>query len=80
MRVKTQHFLQPTVNDAHSVILEDNAGNILFVAVEGDDGSVITATAGDANFAGILRALGITKTTIVHTITPKSAAEMARLF
>ena len=80
MRVKSQHFLQPTVTDAHSVILEDNAGNILFVAVEGDDHSIITATAGDADFAGILKALGINKTTIVHDLKVKSAEEVARLF
>jgi len=80
MRVKSQHFLQPTVTDAHSVVLEDNAGNIIFVAVEGDDHSIITATAGDPDFAGIVKALGINKTTIVHDVKLKSVEEMARLF
>ena len=80
MRVKSQHFLQPTVTDAHSVVLEDNAGNIIFVAVEGDDHSIVTATAGDKNFAGLVKALGIDKTTIVHDVKVKSVAEMSRLF
>jgi hypothetical protein len=80
MRVKSQHFLQPTVTAAHSVILEDNAGNIIFVAVEGDDHSIVTATAGDKDFAGLVKALGIDKTTIVREVKVKSVEEMSRLF
>jgi hypothetical protein len=80
MLVKSQHYLQPTVAQAHSVTIEDNAGNILFVAMEGDDGSVITAQAGDSDFAGLLKALGLDKTTIVHSVKLKSAQEMSRLF
>ena len=80
MRVKSQHFLQPTVTDAHSVVLEDNAGNIIFVAVESGDHSIVTATAGDKDFAGLVKALGIDKTTIVHTLKVKSVEEMSRLF
>ena len=80
MRVKSQHFLQPTVTDAHSVVLEDNAGNIIFVAVESADHSIVTSTAGDKDFAGLVKALGIDKTTIVQTLKVKSVEEMSRLF
>jgi hypothetical protein len=80
MRIKSQHFLQPTVQEAHSVVLEDNSGNVIFVAVEGDGGNIVTSTAGDPGFAELLKALGIDNATIVHRVTPKSATEMARLF
>ncbi len=80
MLVKSQHYLQPTVTKAHSITIEDNAGNVIIVAMEGDDGSVITAQAGDPDFATMLKALGVDKTTIVHTVKLKSADEMGRLF
>jgi hypothetical protein len=72
MLVKSQHFLQPTVADAHSVIVEDNFGNILFVAVEADAGTIVTAQAGDSNFQSLLKALGIDKATIVRDVKVKS--------
>lgn len=80
MRVKTQHFLQPHVIDAHSVVIENSAGQIIFVAMEGDGGTVITAQAGDPDFAGLVKALGIDKTTLVYNMKPKSAEEMKALF
>jgi hypothetical protein len=72
MLVKSQHFLQPTVANAHSVVVEDNFGNILFVAVEADAGTIVTAQAGDSNFQSLLKALGIDKATIVHNVKVKS--------
>ncbi|NBO18847.1 MAG: hypothetical protein EBV03_06410 [Proteobacteria bacterium] len=71
MRIKSQHNLQPTVTDAHSVILEDDFGNIIFVAVAASDNTIVTATAGDSNFKPLLEALGIDKVTIVHDVNPK---------
>jgi hypothetical protein len=79
MRVKTQHYLQPTVVDAHSVVIEDHFGNILFVAVEGDGGSIVTVQAGDKDFHTMLQALGIDKTTIVHETKIKSLEQMKTL-
>ncbi len=76
MRVKSQHYLQPTVADAHSVIVEDNYGNILFVAVEADAGTIVTAQAGDSNFQSLLKALGIDKTTLVKDIKVKDIDEI----
>jgi hypothetical protein len=80
MRVKSQYYLQPNVADAHSVIIEDNYGNILFVAVEADAGTIVTATAGEPNFNSLIEALGINKTTIVHNVTPKSIDALKQLF
>ena len=80
MRIKSQHNLQPTVTDAHSVILEDDFGNILFVAVAASDNTIVTATAGDANFKPLLAALGIDKVTIVQNVTPASIDEVGRKF
>lgn len=79
MLVKSQHYLQPTVTDAHSVIVEDNFGNIIYVAVEADGGNIVTAQAGEPEFQPLLKALGIDKTTIVHTFKPKSLNEMKGL-
>jgi hypothetical protein len=76
MRVKSQHYLQPSVNDAHSVIVEDNFGNILFVAVEAAAGVIVTAQAGDSNFQSLLQALGIDKTTLVKNFELKSIDEL----
>jgi hypothetical protein len=79
MRVKTQHYLQPSVTDAHSVIVEDRFGNILYVAVEVDNGAIVTAQAGDSNFAAVIKALGFDKVTTVHDIKPKSIEETKSL-
>lgn len=79
MRVKTQHYLQPNIQDAHSVIIEDRAGNIIYVAIEVDNGQIVTAQAGEPNFADMLKALGIDKTTMVFKIKPKSIDEMKSL-
>lgn len=79
MRVKSQHYLQPTVVDAHSVVVEDSRGNILFVAVEAGGNSILAAQAGDKDFNDILKALGIDKVTYVTEFKPKSIEEMKNL-
>jgi hypothetical protein len=80
MRVKTQHYLQPNIADAHSVIIEDHLGSIIYVALEIAGGQIVTAQAGEPNFAGMLKALGIDKQTAVYEIKPKSVEEMKSLF
>jgi hypothetical protein len=80
MRVKTQHYLQPNVTDAHCVVIEDSLGNIIYVALETANGQIVTAQAGEPNFAGMLKALGIEKQTAVYDIKPKSIEEMKSLF
>lgn len=79
MRVKTQYYLQPAVNDAHSVVVEDQFGHILFVAIEVDGGNIVTAQAGDKDFDAVLKAFGIENATIVHDIKPKTLEQMKRL-
>lgn len=79
MLVKTQHYLQPNAQEAHSVIIEDGRGNIIYVAVEVDGGQIITAQAGGPDFNEILKALGIDKTTNVYKVQAKSIDEMKSL-
>lgn len=80
MRVKTQHFLQPQLVDAHSVIIENASGQPIYAALEGSDGSVIAAQLGDPDFAGLLKTLGVDKTTTVYKVKPKTAEQMKALF
>jgi hypothetical protein len=70
MRVKTQHQLQPHETPAHSVVIEDDMGNPIIVAMQLTE-SIIYATAGDPDFYDMLRALGITKTVHVTDMQPK---------
>lgn len=79
MRVKNQYNLQPTEFESNTVVVEDNYGNIIFVAAEMSDGTILAAQAGDKDFAEILKLLYIDKVTTVTTITPKSVQEMSRL-
>lgn len=80
MLVKSQHYLQPTIVDAHSVVIEDSAGNIIYAAIETETGQIVTAQAGDKDFQAMLQALGITKVTKVIEIKPKSLDDMKKLF
>jgi hypothetical protein len=48
----------------------------LFVAVEADAGTIVTAQAGDSNFQSLLKALGIDRTTLVKDITVKNIDEI----
>jgi hypothetical protein len=71
MRVKSQRNLQPTEQQAHSVIVEDDLGNPLFVAIQVDE-AVVYATASDKEFHSLLRALGVNKSVVVSEFQPKS--------
>jgi hypothetical protein len=72
MRVKTQHCLQPVDIAAHSVVLEDDLGNPIFVAVQLKD-SIVYSSAGDSDFHSMLSTLGINKTVTVSEFKPKPA-------
>lgn len=78
MIIKSQYYLQPTVQEAHSVVIEDSAGNIIYIAVQVNN-AIVTAQAGDPNFNDLVKAFGIDKTTIVTDFKPKSLQEMQRL-
>lgn len=70
MRVKTQHSLQPVEQKAHSVIVEDDLGNPLFVAIQVDE-AVVYSAVGEKDFHSLLRALGVDKTVVVSEFQPK---------
>jgi hypothetical protein len=80
MQVKTQYFLQPQATHAHSLIVENSAGQIIFAALEASDGSILAAKAGDPDFDGILQILNVENTTTVYTVKPKSIEDMKALF
>jgi Trk K+ transport system NAD-binding subunit len=71
MQIKAQHMLQPRVFDADSVVIEDNFGNPILVAVNLDKQTVICAKAGDPDFQELLKTLGINKTVLVRETKPK---------
>lgn len=79
MRVKNQYNLQPAEFESHAVTIEDNYGNIIFVAIELEDGTIIASQAGEKDFQGLLQLLNIDKVTTVTKITPKSVQEMGKL-
>ncbi len=70
MRVNTQHNLQPTEQKAHSVVVEDDLGNPIFVALQVDE-AIVYSTPGEKDFHPMLRALGISKTVVVTDFKPK---------
>lgn len=80
MLVKSQYNLQPSVFESHSVIIENSAGQIIYVAVELEGGTIIAAQAGDRDFEAILAGLNVAKTGIVHTLNPRPVEEMKKLF
>lgn len=54
MKVKSEHNLQPAEHKAHTVIVEDDAGNPLFAATYYADG-IVCASIADPDFAAVLR-------------------------
>jgi hypothetical protein len=75
VRVKLQHKLQPSEHSAHSVILEDDMGNPIFVALQVDD-RIIYGTAGEPDFQALLKALGVDKQLVINDLTPKPIENM----
>jgi hypothetical protein len=54
MKVKTEHNLQPAERKAHTVIVEDDAGNPLFAATHFADG-IVCASISDPDFKTVLQ-------------------------
>lgn len=75
MRVKLQHKLQPAEYPAHSVILEDDMGNPIFVALQIDD-QIVYGTVGEPDFQALLKVLGVDKQVVIQDITPKPIENM----
>lgn len=70
MRVKTLNNLQPSDIPAQSVIIEDDKGNPIIVAMQLTE-SIIYSTAGDKDFQSMLHALGVHKTVHVTQFQKK---------
>lgn len=69
MRVKTQHNLIPAEQKAHSVVIEDDLGNPIFVATHLVDGILYSAV-GDSDFKTVLGMVGLTNAPEVKELTP----------
>jgi hypothetical protein len=59
MLVKTQHNLIPAETKAHTVVIEDDLKNPIFVATHVAEGIVYSAV-GDNDFATVLKMAGVT--------------------
>lgn len=75
MRVKTLNNLQPSDVPAQSVIIEDDKGNPIIVAMQLTE-SIIYATAGDPDFPSMLQALGVNKTVHVTHFNGKPLEDL----
>jgi hypothetical protein len=75
MRVKTLNDLQPRETPAQSVIIEDDKGNPIIVAMQLTE-SIIYATAGDPDFQSMLQALGVNKTVHVTQFNGKPLEDL----
>lgn len=69
MLVKTQHNLVPAETKAHSVVLEDDMGNPIFVATHVADGILYSAV-GDSDFKTVLEMVGVKNAPEVKFLTP----------
>jgi hypothetical protein len=71
MLIKCQHALQPTEQQAHSVVVFDDKNNPLFVAMHLADG-IVYSSLGEKDFQVVLELVGIEKApTIVEIPPPK---------
>jgi len=67
MIVKSQHNLIPADTKAHSVVIEDDLGNPIFVATHIVDGILYSAV-GDNDFKAVLEMVGISNAPTVKEI------------
>lgn len=67
MRVKTQHNLIPAEQKAHSVVIEDDLGNPIFVATHLVDGILYSAV-GDDDFRTVLNMVGLNNAPVVKEL------------
>jgi hypothetical protein len=69
MLVKTQHNLMPHDEKAHSVVIEDDMGNPIFVATHIADGILYSAV-GDNDFKAVLNMVGLDNAPTVKILVP----------
>lgn len=67
MLVKTQHNLIPKETSAHSVVIEDDMKNPIFVATHLADGIIYSAV-GDDDFKEVLKLVGVDGAPDVHYV------------
>ena len=77
MRVKTLFNLQPSEQPAHGVIVKDDTGTPIFVALQLDD-RITYADIGAPEFYALVRALGEDSNVRVVDIDPKPIQQMLR--
>ena len=71
MKVKSQKNLVPSETIAHTVVIEDDMQNPIFVAVHVAD-AIAYASVGDGDFKRVLKLAGIeTAPTVVELPPPK---------
>lgn len=61
---------RPLIIPATRVVVQDDHGNPLMIALEDSPGTHICATAGDPDFPGLMKSLGIDRTLIVTQPDP----------
>lgn len=71
MLIKTQHNLAPKETAAHSVVIEDDLSNPIFVATHLADGIIYSAV-GDADFNEVLKLVGAQDGPTVTHLSRKS--------
>jgi hypothetical protein len=69
MKVKTQKNLVDAVAEAHSVVIEDDMGNPIFIATHVGEG-IAYSMAGDPDFKSVLSLVGIDTAPTVREIPP----------
>ena len=69
MKVKTQRNLVDAETPAHSVVIEDDMGNAIFVATHVGDG-IAYSMVGDPDFKSVLSLVGLDKIPVVLEIPP----------
>lgn len=79
MLVKLQHKLQPSEHPAHGVVIEDDNGVPILVAMQFDS-YILCSKVGDDDFHAVLNALGVNKKIIVDDIVPKPIDQIAGKF
>lgn len=70
MRVKLQNNLQPHEQAAQNVVIYDDVGNPIFVALQLTEG-VVYSDVREKDFHLLLKAAGVDKTVTVTTLQPK---------
>lgn len=69
MKVKTQKNLVDSETLAHSVVIEDDVGNPIFVATHIGDG-IAYSMVGDVDFKSVLNLVGIDNAPTVTELPP----------